>query len=84
MKKENYNNLSALSLEELNKKAKTAKTVTGLLGGLLFIQFAVGIYLTTQQGFNVFMIVPMAFLPILIVNFTNIKKINDEIARRNG
>ncbi|MGV3696745.1 hypothetical protein [Flavobacterium sp.] len=77
-------NLTSLSVEELKKKLKTTKTVTGLLAGLLFAQFAIGIYLTTQQGFNVFMIVPVAFLPILIVNFTGIKKLNEEIARRNG
>ena len=77
-------NLSELSIEDLNKKAKTAKTVTGLLAGLLIVQFAVGIYLTTQQGFNVFIVIPVAFVPILIFNFTNVKKINEEIARRNS
>lgn len=77
-------NLSVLSIEELNKKAKTAKLATGLLSGMLLVQFAVGIYMTTQQGFNAFLIVPVAFLPILIINFTNIKKINAEIARRNA
>lgn len=78
------NNLAALSLEELQKRLKTTKTVTGLLAGLLIVQFAVGIYLTTQQGFNVFIIIPFAFLPILIINFTNIKKINEEISRRTS
>ena len=77
-------NLSELSIEDLNKKAKTAKTVTGLLAGLLIVQFAVGIYLTTQQGFNVFIVIPVAFVHILIFNFTNVKKINEEIARRNS
>lgn len=76
--------LSNLGLEELDKKLKTTKTVTGLLAGLLFLQFAVGIYLTTQQGFNVFTIVPLAFLPILIINITNIKKMKEEISKRNS
>jgi 1,4-dihydroxy-2-naphthoate octaprenyltransferase len=75
-------NLSILSIEELNKKAKTAKLVTGLLAGMLIVQFAVGIYMTTLQGFNVFIVIPLAFLPILILNYTNIRKINEEIASR--
>ncbi len=75
-------NLSELTTEQLYKRLKTAKTVTTLLAGLIFLQFAIGIYLTTQQGFNVFTIVPLAFLPILIVNFSTIKTIKDEIAKR--
>lgn len=76
-------NLSALSLEELTKRAKTTKTVTWTLAGIIFIQLLTGIYLTIQQGFNVFIIIPMAFIPLLIANFTSIKKIKEEIARRN-
>lgn len=84
MKREDQNNLSNLSLEELNKKAKTTKFITGLLGGVLLIQFAAGIYLLTQKGFNVFVVIPVAFLPIFLINLTGIKKINEEIARRKA
>ena len=82
MKKEE--DLSTLTIEELNKKAKTSKLATGALAGILIVQLAVGIYLTIQQGFNVFIILPVAFLPILIINFTSIKKIDTEIARRES
>lgn len=78
------NNLEALSLEELHKKAKTTKTFASILAGLVIVQFATGIFLTTQQGFNVFIMVPFAFLPLVLINFSNIKKINEEIARRNS
>ncbi len=85
MKKEGYDNLSGLSIEELNKRSKTLKTVTGALAGLLLVQFAVGIYLTiVKQGFNVFLVVPIAFLPILIINYNGIKKINEELAKRKN
>lgn len=77
-------NLSVLSLEELHKKAKTTKTVTGLLAGLLLVQFGIGLFLTIRQGFSIFIVVPIAFLPILIINATNIKRLNEEIARRKG
>lgn len=81
MKKEPID-LSALSTEELTKKAKTTKMVAGLLAGALLIEFAAGIYLTIKQGFSIFLVLPIAFLPILIINYQNIKKINEEIARR--
>jgi cobalamin biosynthesis protein CobD/CbiB len=81
MKKEPID-LSALSTEELTKKAKTTKMVAGLLTGALLIQFAAGLYLTIKQGFSIFIVLPIAFLPILIINYQNIKKLNEEIARR--
>jgi asparagine N-glycosylation enzyme membrane subunit Stt3 len=81
MKKEPID-LSTLSTEELTKKAKTTKMVSGLLAGMLLIEFAAGLYLTITQGFSIFIVLPIAFLPILIINYQNIKKLNEEIARR--
>ena len=74
--------LSELSIDELEKKAKTSKVATGALAGILLVQLAAGIYLTTKQGFNVFVILPLAFLPILLINVSSLKKIKEEIARR--
>lgn len=76
--------LSTLTTEELEKRAKTTKMATGLLLGILIVQFADSAYLTIKQGFNVFIIIPIAFLPLVILNFTNLKKIKEEIAKRNG
>lgn len=76
--------LSSLTIEELEKRAKTTKTASIMLAVVIGLQFAIGIYLTFKNGFNVFSIIPLAFLPMLIVNFSNIKKIKEEIARRKG
>ncbi|WP_284652057.1 hypothetical protein [Flavobacterium terrisoli] len=76
--------LSSLTIEELEKRAKTTKAASIMLAAVIALQFAIGIYLTFKNGFNVFIVIPLAFLPMLIVNFTNIKKIKEEIARRNG
>ncbi|UPT70643.1 MAG: redox-active disulfide protein 2 [Flavobacterium sp. JAD_PAG50586_2] len=76
--------LSSLSIEELNKQAKKTKTIAGLLAGILLVEFVIGLFLTIRQGFSIFLVIPFAFLPILIVNHQNIKKINEEIARRNS
>lgn len=82
MKKET--NLSTLTVEELEKRAKTTKITSIMLAVIIAIQFGIGIFLTLSKGFNVFTVIPLAFLPMLIVNFTNIKKIKAEIAKRNG
>ncbi len=74
--------LTELSITELNKREKTATTMSWLMGIIIFIQLASGIYLTTIQGFNVFIILPLVFIPLLIVNIANVKKIKDELASR--
>lgn len=74
--------LTDLSVIELQKREKTATTMSWLMGVIILIQLASGIYLVTQQGFNVFIILPLVFIPLLIVNIANVKKIKDEIASR--
>jgi hypothetical protein len=76
--------LSELSLEELEKIAKMNKFSSIILIIAIGIQFLVGVFLTFRNGFNVFIILPMAFLPLIIVNFTNLNKIKDEIAKRKS
>lgn len=80
MKKEDY---SQYTIEDLIKKEKTAKVATTVLGFVIFLQFLVGVFLTFQQGFSIFIVLPFTFLPILIVNISTIKKIRAEIDTRN-
>jgi hypothetical protein len=75
--------LSELSQEELLKKVKTAKVAISALGGLLIVLVASTVYLTYLQGFSVFTVLPVAFLPLFIINVSNLKKIQAEIASRN-
>jgi hypothetical protein len=75
--------LSELSQEELLKKAKTLKAASTVLGGMLVVLAAASLYLTYLQGFSVFSVLPVTFLPIFIVNVGNLKKIQAEIASRN-
>jgi hypothetical protein len=82
MKKET--NLSTLTVEELKKRAKTTKVASIMLAIIIALQFGIGVFLTISKGFNVFTVIPLAFLPMLMVNFSNIKKIKEEIAKRNG
>lgn len=80
MKKEDY---SQLTIEELTKKEKTAKVATAILAAVIVLQFLVGLFLTFNQGFSIFTILPITFLPILIVNNSMIKKIREEINSRS-
>ena len=75
--------LSTLTIEELEKRAKTTKTASVMLSVVIAIQFGIGVFLTFSKGFNVFTVIPLAFLPMLMVNFSNLKKIKEEIAKRN-
>ena len=78
----NEPDLTALTVEELNAKLKTTKTVAGLLLGIIIVQFVIGVYLTIRQGFNIFIVIPITFLPIVVLNFAGIKKLKEEIAKR--
>jgi len=75
--------LSEVSQQELLNKAKALKAAITVLGGMLVILAAASVYLTYLQGFSVFSVLPVAFLPMLIINLSNLKKIQAEIASRN-
>ena len=74
--------LTDLSVTELQKREKTARMMSWLMGIIVLIQLTSGIYLTIQQGFNVFIILPLVFIPLLIINIANVKKIKEEIKSR--
>lgn len=75
--------ISEMSNEELLKNEKTIKTVTSLLAGALFFLFAVTVFLNIlKKEFNTLTVVPIAFLPILIININNLKEIKKEKVNR--
>jgi len=74
--------LDTLSVEELKKKEKVVKTSTGVLLGSVILMIGAGLYLTTKQGFNAFTILPIAFLPMLMMSFKQLKAIKAELAKR--
>jgi uncharacterized membrane protein YccF (DUF307 family) len=74
--------LDTLSVDELKKKEKVVKTTTGVLIGSVIVMIGAGLYLTIEQGFNAFTILPIAFLPMLMMNFRQLKAIRAELAKR--
>ena len=74
--------LAELDLAELQTKEKTLKTAVTVMGIFLAIMILVCAYLTFLQGFSVFTVLPVAFLPLFMVNIANLKKIRAKIASR--
>ncbi|TCC86640.1 redox-active disulfide protein 2 [Pedobacter frigiditerrae] len=74
--------LSELSNEELLKNEKTLKTITSMLAGAIFLLFVVNIFLAFKKGFSALSAVPIALLPIVIINFNSLKEMKKEIKAR--
>ena len=76
-------NLKELSVEELLKQQKTIKVVTGSLAGMLIVLLGMGIFPTFQKtSFAAFIVIPIALLPIVILNLTTLNKIKEELNLR--
>jgi len=82
------NPYAKLTLDELNAKVKSLKSITSSItsafSGILLIMTFIGVFLSIRQGFRVFSVLPVAFLPLFIININNIKKIKEEIKSRES
>jgi hypothetical protein len=74
--------LSEMTIEELQKNEKLAKTAAILLGASIGIMLLTGIFLSLRKGFSAFSVLPVAFFPLFAVNIRNWKKMKAEIASR--
>lgn len=70
--------LEELSNEELLKREKMVSAVTYTLAGMLLVLFALGLFLTFTKGFTPLTVIPLALMPIVLVNLGSIKKIKAE------
>jgi Flp pilus assembly protein TadB len=75
-------NFAEMSTEKLLEQTKSIKALTGLLGGMLLVLFFTGGYIFSTKGFNVFLIIPLALLPIVILNVKTLKEIKKELDSR--
>lgn len=78
------NPYAKMTLDELNAKAKSLKSMTSIFSSLLLVMTFVGVFLSIRQGFSVFSVLPVAFLPLLVININSIKKIKEEIQSRES
>ncbi len=74
--------LSETNTADLKKSEKSIKTITGILLGMLLVLFILSLYITFTKGFTALLIIPIALLPIVIVNFNSINEIKKELKSR--
>lgn len=74
---------SEMTVEELRKTEKQLSRTSIILTVCIAIMFLAGAFLTFRKGFSGFTVLPVAFLPIAMMNFKNLKKIRAELAARN-
>ncbi|WP_131536756.1 redox-active disulfide protein 2 [Pedobacter nototheniae] len=77
------NKLAGISNEELIKNEKKAKGLTLVFTGVLIVLFTVNTITCLKNGFSAVTIVPIALLPVLIININSWKELKKEIKRRD-
>lgn len=70
-----------ISTEDLQKRARSTQGVTYSLAIVLGVLFIID--LINFQKTKALIAVPIALLPILIINLKNLKEIKEELAERN-
>ncbi|URC14416.1 MULTISPECIES: redox-active disulfide protein 2 [unclassified Flavobacterium] len=79
MKNEKF---SKMTTEELLKSQQISKTAAYAFAVILLLLFIVNIYLVFKKGFSASQIVPIALLPLLLLNFKTLKDIKEELKSR--
>ena len=78
------NKLTTITLEKLTKNKESIKLVTGIMIGLVLVTAIAGfVDYNSSKSFSFTQVLPFFFIPILVLNFVRIKKINNEINSRN-
>ncbi len=75
-------NFSEMTSEELVKTQKSLKTVTYLFGVILLLLFGLNIFLIANKGFSASNVIPIALLPIFIMNMNTLKEMKKELESR--
>jgi len=75
--------ISEYTNEELISNEKKIKIITIMLGIAILLLFLSNIVLTFKRGFNAMSVIPIALVPILILNINNWNQLKKEKANRN-
>ena len=75
--------LKTIDTEVLQKKHKTFKMAFYVLAGLIGVMFVVSFFSWKEGGFNATVLMPAFFIPMILVNYMNVRKIRKEIESRN-
>lgn len=75
-------NFSEMTNDELVKTQASLKTVTYIFGAVLLLLFGLNIFLVANKGFSASNVIPIALLPIFILNMNTLKEIKKELESR--
>jgi len=75
-------NFDEMTTEELIKTQKSLKTVTYLFGVVLLLLFGLNIFLVANKGFSASNVIPIALLPIFILNMNTLREMKKELESR--
>lgn len=75
--------ISEYTDEELINNEKKIKILTIMLMAAIVLLFLSTMFLTFKKGFSALTVIPIALLPILIININNWNKLKKEKADRN-
>lgn len=75
--------ISEYTNEELISNEKKIKIITIMLGIAILLLFLSNIVLTFKRGFSTMSVIPIALVPILILNINNWNQLKKEKANRN-
>ncbi|MFY7839321.1 MAG: hypothetical protein ACOVP7_03545 [Lacibacter sp.] len=74
--------LSEMSEEELKKNIKMMTVAVSVILVSILIMTVSAVYTYSKKGFSATTVLPLAFLPIAMMNIMNLKKIKAELASR--
>lgn len=74
--------LSKLTVDELKSKAKKLKTASILILVAMGTMLISGIFFMLKMKSPIFTILPVAFLPLVIVFSTQLKSIKEQLQKR--
>ncbi|GAB3551931.1 hypothetical protein GCM10027577_33250 [Spirosoma fluminis] len=75
-------NLQDISNDALLQLERSIKILVGVLIGALLVLLIIGIEFTLKRGFDAFIIIPFALLPIVLINANSLKDIKKELSSR--
>lgn len=74
--------LTKLTVEELKSKAKTLRMVSVILLAAMFIMVISGIFFMMKTKSTALTLLPIAFLPLVIIFSSQLKKVQEELKKR--
>ena len=76
------NSIAGYTNEELIRNEKKIKGICIILSIMIILLLLINIYLTFKRGFNALNVIPIALLPVLIINMNNWNQLKKEKKNR--